>query len=334
MHTKYNESQLKISSVASIFIIKQLITLNLRTQTELKLVSIIEDNDNKEKNEINTSSVNVSNYTDNLKSSIDFTQLLSVNHQKDNCILYQNNINNNLLYDQQNIFSQLNNFIQNFQIKKTIKIYNQSNVFISMSEYNKNYIIPNDFVYRTDAYIKSIIKNLLFFIQTIIRTLIEKCTLANKYGKKKISKPNYNFFIERITRARFKKILDYTIYHIFTKTPLGAKISRQEKNKNFFDKILKIQIEQIQTKNNNYINNIKTHLPLLKYFMTLTLKEIIENYYYESQIHKEFRYKIENIKKDYYFQKQKGFSLLKKFGLLEYAKLKPYNIKRSKKEQA
>jgi hypothetical protein len=305
--SKYNELPLSISNF-SIFISNQIVKINMQKQANLKLVSIVDE---------------INSYNENKKTILKYDN--DELKKKENSDLDLSKYFN----QSQTMFSQFNKFIHFFLIKKQVKT-NQQIFNISMSEYNKDAPIHNDFVYRTDSYIKSFLTNVFLFLQTIMRGLVTKCSLARKYGIKKISKPNYHFFLGRISRIKYKELMNCTVYYLFTNTPSDGKISRQEKNKIILNKILNVQIEKTQSKNEDYKNNLKEYIPLIRYFMTLTLKEIIESYYYDSLTFYEFKNNITNRKKDLFFKKQKGFSLLKKFGLLKYAQLKSYKSNKGK----
>ena len=192
----------------------------------------------------------------------------------------------------------------NLQLKndencKNIKI----NSLINKSDID----IPSDIIYRKDTYYKHFKVNFGKYIKNRMNILKNKC--FPYYNRNNFSTPNYKYIGNPKEKDNFN-FLSFTIKEILIYGKDKDKFNRQYNNE-----LLINYIEENEEKAYD-----KVAYKEIIQFLNIKLEDTIKQYYDDEN---EFD-KIKNDKKynffDKYYQREKGFSLLEKYGFLKALK--------------
>ena len=194
--------------------------------------------------------------------------------------------------------------------------------------------IAKKFNYRKDYYIKEIKKNFLNWTLQEMQTKIDNCNFCKKFGKTNIHIANRDLYGGNPKEKDNREFINKTIEEVFTLTENQKnslkKISRQISNEELINKIKdyyeKLLIKKEKDKKySNQFNAIKEFIE----FIQLTIKDALD-LYYDSDEFKKFKSRrmIQYYDEKFFFERNRGFSLLVKNNFVAYVNLPFYSNKR------
>ena len=194
--------------------------------------------------------------------------------------------------------------------------------------------IAKKFNYRKDYYIKEIKRNFLNWTLQEMQTKIDNCNFCKKFGKTNIHIANRDLYGGNPKEKDNREFINKTIEEVFTLTENQKnslkKISRQISNEELINKIRdyyeKLLIKKEKDKKySNQFNAIKEFIE----FIQLTIKDALD-LYYDSDEFKKFKSRrmIQYYDEKFFFERNRGFSLLVKNNFVAYVNLPFYSNKR------
>ena len=194
--------------------------------------------------------------------------------------------------------------------------------------------IAKKFNYRKDYYIKEIKRDFLNWTLQEMQTKIDNCNFCKKFGKTNIHIANRDLYGGNPKEKDNREFINKTIEEVFTLTENQKnslkKISRQISNEELINKIKdyyeKLLIKKEKDKKySNQFNAIKEFIE----FIQLTIKDALD-LYYDSDEFKKFKSRrmIQYYDEKFFFERNRGFSLLVKNNFVTYVNLPFYSNKR------
>lgn len=149
------------------------------------------------------------------------------------------------------------------------------------------------------------------FLKNYANDLIQKSPFSINLKHKKLYLPNYNSFTGNANQKDNYDFLSFSVGQIFAYYKENEqKNTLQIKNSNYIGEIIKY----IKKHENSY-----QFLEILNFFfMSMEQANVM---FYESNKFKEFCSDPKTLEHDAEFRKQKGFSLLDKYGFIKFAKM-------------
>ena len=194
--------------------------------------------------------------------------------------------------------------------------------------------IAKKFNYRKDYYIKEIKRDFLNWTLQEMQTKIDNCNFCKKFGKTNIHIANRDLYGGNPKEKDNREFINKTIEEVFTLTENQKnslkKVSRQIANEELIKKIKdyykKLLIKKEKDKKySNQFNAIKEFIE----FIQLTIKDALD-LYYDSDEFKKFKSRrmIQYYDEKFFFERNRGFSLLVKNNFVTYVNLPFYSNKR------
>ena len=196
--------------------------------------------------------------------------------------------------------------------KKDTKLTTKENFNIIINQTNKKFKTQKIYkIKRIDYAIKHYKVYLSKFLKNHANDLIQKSPFSIYLKRKKLYLPNYNSFTGNTKEQDNYDFLNFSVIQIF-----GYYKENEQKN-------------SLQIKNINYIEEILNYIK--KHENSNLFYEIIDFFnmsieqanvmFYDSSKFKEYCSDKKTLELDKEFKKQKGFSLLDKYGFIKYAKM-------------